>query len=108
MKFGLLFVLITGLIAGCSNSGSSSAEVPTKDFGVLNLTYDVPSKQDLGKGKACVITAKQLNPGTCELIVSIDKSGKPIESRRQIPAMLDKPTEFVFESAHVSFTPHIQ
>jgi hypothetical protein len=110
MKLGYFFVLFAAVCAllGCSKPEATLSEVKNKDLGVVNLSYDVPGKQDIGSGFTCIFTAKQMTATSCELIVKIEKSGKMIDSRRLIPALLDKPAELPFENGIVTFTPHIQ
>ncbi len=109
MKFSCVVLLLAALsvFVGCSKSEAVLSEVKSKDLGVVNLTYGSPSKQDIGNGMVCVLTANSMGARSCELIIRIEKSGKVIDSRRIIPAELDKPAELIFENAQVTFTPHI-
>jgi hypothetical protein len=110
MRLGYFFVLLAAVCAllGCSKPEATLSEVKNKDLGVLNLAYDAPNKQDIGNGFTCTFTASQLTPKSCQLIVKVEKSGKLLDTRRLIPAELDKPAELQFENARITFTPHIQ
>lgn len=106
-NFFFLFVAVSALV-GCSKPEVTLSKITSKDLGVVNLSYDVPSKQDIGNGLVCLLTAKQLGATSCELIVKIENSGKVINTQRIIPAELDKPAHLTFENGEVTFTPHIQ
>lgn len=109
MKPGYFFVLFAAVCAllGCSKPEVTLSEVKDKDLGVVNLTYDVANKQDIGGGFTCVMTAKSLTPTACELIIRVEKGGKDIDTRRLIPAQFDRPAEITFEHGTVTFTPHL-
>src|SRR5436305_645900 len=104
-----LFALLVVLAIGCSKQATSSDTPKHLDLGVVNLTYDTPSKHEVAPNLSCVITAASLRSTTqCELIANLEKSGKVIESRRIVPALLDQPARFSLGDVEVTFTPHIQ
>jgi hypothetical protein len=103
----LLGLFLLCLVVGCSKSGDSSSGPKNTDLGVVNLKYGEDSKHDIGNGYSCVLVASQFHPGECELIATLEKSGKTLETRRQLPAMLDKPAKFSFDQFELSVTPHI-
>jgi hypothetical protein len=103
------FALLVVVVIGCSKQGTSSDTPKSVDFGVVNLTYDTPSKHEVDPNLSCVITAASLHSTTqCELIASLEKSGKVLETRRMVPALLDQPARFALGDVEVTFTPHIQ
>jgi len=98
--------LVCLLILGCSNSSSSSGPLKV-DMGVVNVKYGTPVTQDLSNGQKCVIVAEPFQGADCGLLVKLEKSGKTIESRHQMPSALDKPAIFDFQNVEVTFTPHL-
>jgi hypothetical protein len=103
------FALVAVLLIGCSKQSTSSDTPKTLELGVDNLTYDTPSKHQVTPNLSCVITASSLRSTTqCELSATLEKSGKTIESRRIVPALLDQPARFSLGDVEVTFTPHIQ
>lgn len=110
MKFSNFFALgvVICALAGCSKPEATLSEIKNKDLGVVNLSYGVATKEDLGNGFSCILTANPLNSTSCEIIVKVEKSGKLIDTRRIIPAALDKSADLTFENGNVTFTPHVQ
>lgn len=107
LRISYFVALLLTLLVGCSHSSSTSG--PRKvDLGVVNLSYDAPSKHDIGNGLSVEISAGSLNSKTqCELIVKFEKGSKVLDAQRNVPAQLDQPAHFAIEDAEVTFTPHI-
>lgn len=107
MIYRYFLAVLLAFVAGCSNSSAPTA--PKKlDLGVVNLTYDTPSKHEAGNGYSVDILARSLNSKTqCELIVEFKKNGKVIDTQRHLPGPLDQPAQFGVENFDVTFTPHI-
>lgn len=109
MKFKQILALLASclIVVSCSKSGDSSAGPAKVDLGIVNVNYAAPVKENVPDGRSCVITASPFPGGNCGLVVELQKAGKTIESRHQIPAQLDKPAIFDFENLEVTVTPHL-
>ena len=112
MMFRILLsvLMVVSLFAGCSKSSSSSTPDVAKsvNLGAVELTYAVPTRQDLGDGATCVLTARQLDRQSFELLADLEKSGKKIASTRFMPARIGAPLEISFGDVRVQFTPQIK
>lgn len=107
MNFKLLIALSTlCLVFGCSKPQVVEG-LKTVDLGTVNLSYDQPSTHDVGNGYTCVVKVSKFQPGQCELIASIEKGGKSLETRHQLPAMLDQPVKLSFAQFDLTVTPHV-
>jgi hypothetical protein len=102
-------MLAVSLLSGCSKSAPPEAAPPKSvSLGVVELSYNNPSRQDLGDGAVCVLTATPLDPGHFELIAVLERSGKNVGSTRALPVPPDQPLEISFGSFKVGFVPHIK
>jgi len=106
----LTVIVLIGLFAGCSKNSSSSQSAAPQSFnlGPVELTYDTPSRKDLGNGSSCVLTARSMDQQNCELLADLEKSGKKIASSRVMPAKIGAPLELSFGTVIVQLTPQIK
>jgi hypothetical protein len=92
----ILFIasaLTLSLLAGCSkNSGVQAPVTPQiANLGAVELTYGTPSRHDLGNGLVCILKARELTPGTCSLVASLEKAGKEVNSCNAGMTALNQP-----------------
>src|SRR2546421_11409295 len=104
MKFRAMFIAMTRvspiiaafLLSGCSKQVQQPATPKSVGLGVVELSYNTPSRHDLGDGGVCVLTAAPLDRESFELSAILEKSGKKVASTRVAPAMVDQPLEISF------------
>jgi hypothetical protein len=107
MNLKLLIALsVVCLVFGCSKPQTAEG-LKTVDLGTVNLAYDQPVKHDLGDGYTCVLKITKFMQGQCELLASIEKGGKSLETRHQVPTMLDQPAKLSFAQFDLTVTPHL-
>ncbi|PWU21209.1 MAG: hypothetical protein C5B50_02160 [Verrucomicrobia bacterium] len=98
------------LLGGCSKQAPSASDAPPKsvDLGVVELTANTPSRQDLGGGTVCVITAVPLGPAGIELTVVLEQNGKNGPTAHAAPATPDQPQRLALGNIALQFTPHMK
>ena len=107
--FLLGMVLAACLFAGCSKHASQEAAAPKiVPLGTVELSPGQPSRQDLGDGAVCVITATPLGADSLELIASLEKSGKQVTATRIAPATADRPLDISLGAFRIGLTPHMK
>jgi hypothetical protein len=98
------------VLAGCSkkDAATDSATPKSVSLGVVELSDGAPSRQDLGDGAVCVLTATKMDQISFELIAVLERAGKKVASTRVAPAMADKPLELSFGSIRIGLVPHMR
>jgi hypothetical protein len=112
MKIGhLLTTIILGvaMVTGCSKKAEQQSGAPRSvDLGVVELTPDTPSRQDLGGGATCEITASSLGPGMLQIIAVLEEGGTKGRPARVAPVAPDQPLHIGMGTVTVQFTPHLK
>lgn len=102
-------ILAVPLLSSCSRHSPPESLAPKfVSLGVVELSYNTPSRHDLGDGAVCVLTAAPLDPGSFELSAVLEKSGRKVASSRALPVMTDHPLEISFGDIRVGLVPHIK
>jgi len=113
MTFGRLvlgLMVATCLVAGCSKQAPALDTAASKsvNLGTLELTSGQTSRQDLGDGMTCEITATTMDASSLQLIAVLLKAGKQVDSHRMVPVTPDQPLDMSLGNVQLHFTPHVK
>jgi hypothetical protein len=114
MKKHLALVVLASLafaFAGCSKHSSVTVVTVTKDLnpGVFEVSDGIPSRRDLGDGRACIITPSIQKDGIVILETQFEESGKLLGLPKQrVQTVSGRPATFYDGKIIFELTPHIK
>ena len=115
----LAVAVLTTFTSGCSKSSppqqaadAATAQTPTKDLGVVELSDATPTRVDLGAGKECLITPRVISESAVQLEMAVetkDAAGNPkrVGSSR-VTAMAGQPFSISIGDTTIAMTPKIK
>jgi hypothetical protein len=118
-SFALFAFASSVLLSGCSKPSEPQPEIVrplvkdsrllVKELGVVKLTNQTPSRNDLGDGKVCIINPVLRADGNLELSMLIELSGTNAAPRRiaapSVIASNGQPVEIAIQNMAIALTP---
>jgi RNA polymerase sigma factor (sigma-70 family) len=91
-----------------ASGGAPATEV--KDFGMVELSDQTPTRLDLGEGKECLVTATTLADGTLQLGFTSKSmaDGVPVQSERTMAVSPGQQLACIIDGVEITLTPAVK